>query len=110
MLGHQDASLTLNTYAGLFDDDLDDVAERLGRPLPTICPLTPWSRLQPLRAWVLRRPSDLRKRRGAPGRIRTGGTRFRKPLLYPLSYGGLGPAQRRTAADRPWSETQRGAR
>lgn len=30
MLGHQDASLTLNTYAGLFDGDLDDVAERLG--------------------------------------------------------------------------------
>src|SRR5204863_9602693 len=24
----------------------------------------------------------------APGRIRTCGTRFRKPLLYPLSYGG----------------------
>ena len=26
---------------------------------------------------------------GAPGRSRTCGTRFRKPLLYPLSYGGL---------------------
>ena len=25
---------------------------------------------------------------GAPGRIRTCGTRFRKPMLYPLSYGG----------------------
>ena len=25
---------------------------------------------------------------GAPTRIRTGDTRFRKPLLYPLSYGG----------------------
>ncbi len=25
---------------------------------------------------------------GAPGRIRTCGTRFRKPLLYPLSYEG----------------------
>ncbi len=24
----------------------------------------------------------------APGRIRTYGTRFRKPMLYPLSYGG----------------------
>lgn len=30
MLGHEDASLTLNTYAGLFEDDLDRVAERLG--------------------------------------------------------------------------------
>jgi hypothetical protein len=27
-------------------------------------------------------------RSGAPGRIRTCDTRFRKPLLYPLSYGG----------------------
>ena len=27
---------------------------------------------------------------GAPGRIRTCGARFRKPLLYPLSYGGPG--------------------
>ena len=26
----------------------------------------------------------------APGRIRTCGTRFRKPMLYPLSYGGWG--------------------
>ena len=27
-------------------------------------------------------------RSGAPGRTRTCGTRFRKPLLYPLSYEG----------------------
>ena len=33
---------------------------------------------------------DLRLR-CAPGRIRTCGTRFRKPLLYPLSYGGSQP-------------------
>ncbi len=26
---------------------------------------------------------------GAPGRIRTCGTRIRNPMLYPLSYGGL---------------------
>ena len=26
---------------------------------------------------------------GAPGLTRTADTRFRKPLLYPLSYGGL---------------------
>ncbi len=29
MVGHGDASLTLNTYADLFDDDLDEVAEKL---------------------------------------------------------------------------------
>lgn len=28
---------------------------------------------------------------GAPGRIRTCDSRFRKPQLYPLSYGGLAP-------------------
>jgi hypothetical protein len=30
---------------------------------------------------------------GAPGRIRTCDTRFRKPMLYPLSYGGGGGAE-----------------
>src|SRR5664280_1949799 len=34
------------------------------------------------------RRSEIRWSRSAPGRIRTCGTRFRKPLLYPLSYGG----------------------
>ena len=30
-----------------------------------------------------------RREDGAPDRTRTCGTRFRKPLLYPLSYRGL---------------------
>ncbi len=29
MLGHKSAALTLDTYAGLFEDDLNNVAERL---------------------------------------------------------------------------------
>ena len=33
-----------------------------------------------------------RGRKGASGRIRTCGTWYRKPVLYPLSYGGIGPA------------------
>lgn len=33
---------------------------------------------------------DLRKRVGAPGRIRTCDTRFRRAVLYPLSYEGGG--------------------
>ena len=36
-------------------------------------------------------PSNINRNntlRGAPARIRTCGTRFRKPMLYPLSYGG----------------------
>ena len=31
---------------------------------------------------------DLQKRGGAPGRIRTCDTRFRRAVLYPLSYEG----------------------
>jgi hypothetical protein len=33
----------------------------------------------------------LDSRMGAPGTIRTCDTRFRKPMLYPLSYGGTLP-------------------
>lgn len=29
MLGHASAAMTLDVYAGLFDDDLDGVADRL---------------------------------------------------------------------------------
>lgn len=32
--------------------------------------------------------SDLRKRGGALGQIRTADTRFRRAVLYPLSYEG----------------------
>jgi hypothetical protein len=30
-LGHSSAAMTLDVYSGLFDDDLDGVAERLNR-------------------------------------------------------------------------------
>ena len=33
--------------------------------------------------------AECRSEDGAPDRTRTCGTRFRKPLLYPLSYRGL---------------------
>jgi hypothetical protein len=36
---------------------------------------------------------------GAPGRNRTCDTRFRKPVLYPLSYEGRGPRARPTRAE-----------
>ena len=35
MLGHAKASMTLDTYADLFDEDLDDVADRLNAALQT---------------------------------------------------------------------------
>ncbi|HEX3206190.1 MAG TPA: tyrosine-type recombinase/integrase, partial [Propionibacteriaceae bacterium] len=33
MLGHKDAAMTLNVYASLFEDDLDDVSNRLDAAL-----------------------------------------------------------------------------
>jgi integrase len=34
MLGHASAAMTLDVYSGLFDDDLDGVAERLNQAWP----------------------------------------------------------------------------
>ncbi len=61
MLGHKDASMTLNVYASLFEDDLDDVSERLDAALAassaaSVRPGTPVA--GPL--WL---PSNTRKRR-----------------------------------------------
>lgn len=36
MLGHAFAAMTLETYADLFDDDLDAVASRLNDPMPLV--------------------------------------------------------------------------
>ena len=58
MLGHASAAMTLDRYADLFDDDLDDVADRLdalraasrGRvadELRTFCGLRPLRRARP---------------------------------------------------------------
>ncbi|MBA2551387.1 MAG: site-specific integrase, partial [Nocardioidaceae bacterium] len=42
MLGHASAAMTLDTYSGLFDDDLDAVADRLDRAVvPPSCPEAP---------------------------------------------------------------------
>src|SRR5664279_1544208 len=48
------------------------------------------------------RKSDIRWSCSAPGRIRTCGTRFRKPLLYPLSYGGARRSVRLVRAECAW--------
>jgi integrase len=42
MLGHASAAMTLDVYSGLFDDDLESVADRLGeaaaaRRVPALC-------------------------------------------------------------------------
>jgi hypothetical protein len=48
-------------------------------------PAVPIRRATRLRSSLVKRRSD---HFGAPGRIRTCDARFRKPTLYPLSYGG----------------------
>ena len=37
MLGHASAAMTLDVYAGLFRDDLDNVADALDRVVPQMC-------------------------------------------------------------------------
>jgi len=37
MLGHASAAMTLDVYAGLFNDDLDDVADRIDSLAPLPC-------------------------------------------------------------------------
>jgi hypothetical protein len=36
MLGHASAAMTLDVYAGLFADNLDDVADRLGQAVANL--------------------------------------------------------------------------
>lgn len=42
MLGHKDAAMTLNVYASLFEDDLDDVADRLDAALAAALAASVW--------------------------------------------------------------------
>ncbi len=86
--------MTLDRYSHLFTDDLEALAERLDTamamantsyPRPrlseTVVELTACWNPQLAQAHIV----------GALGRIRTCDTRFRKPVLYPLSYeGGIG--------------------
>lgn len=61
MLGHASAAMTLDVYAGLFDDDLDAVADRLdaAQALPQAPPREPMCPHCAPRAPLLRSPSVL---------------------------------------------------
>ena len=43
MLGHASAAMTLDTYADLFEDDLDAVANRMHDAAAAAGARTPWS-------------------------------------------------------------------
>ena len=47
----------------------------------------------------------MQEERGAPGWNRTSDTRFRKPVLYPLSYEGIVPVCREFPLLRPDKNT-----
>jgi hypothetical protein len=86
MLGHKDAAMTLNVYASLFEDDLDDVSDRLDAALVQAAAASvrpePSADVIELPDRPPEHPSHQAKRIGAPSRIRTYDTRFRK-LLQP---------------------------
>jgi hypothetical protein len=46
MLGHASAAMTLDTYADLFDDDLDSVAVRLSEAALAVNVVKMWSETQ----------------------------------------------------------------
>ncbi len=106
-LGHASAAMTPDVYAGLSGDDLDDLLDRLDRAAMAAA-------ANQVRADEPR--DDGRAAVGAavgaagkaltctfsggPGQIRTGDTRFRKPMLYPLSYGAVGSCPGARVPDR----------
>ena len=89
-LGHASAQMTLDRYAGLFDSHLHDVADRmelLVQVEESDSDVTGVQESQAPAPPLFTRPRQQGKTGGGPERFRTSDTRFRKPLLYPLSYG-----------------------
>ena len=62
MLGHASVAMTLDTYADLFDDDLDAVAARLNAQMPLVAlpagPQTRYGRPKRTHSRVLAGPND----------------------------------------------------
>ncbi len=94
-LGHSTAKLTLDTYGHLMGTDADRAAlERVNRSFGGA---TGASKALPLT--IGERPGGCNRpltciNVGAPGQIRTADTRFRRAVLYPLSYEGGGAGAR----------------
>ncbi len=65
--------MTRDLYGQLSPDRLNKIADRMDRVVHSATDLG---------------LSGLGPGLGAPGRIRTSDTRFRRAVLYPLSYGG----------------------
>lgn len=65
MLGHASAAMTLDVYSGLFDDDLDAVANRMDAAIPTPAATAGVPRCAPpagsCRSLLAKQPSDLHR-------------------------------------------------
>jgi integrase len=75
MLGHASAAMTLDVYAGLFGDDLDDVADRLDSLVPQMC-----HKAQEM-------PVDLAEVRASKARLTRRNTPVGPVGLEPTTYG-----------------------
>jgi hypothetical protein len=83
MLGHASAAMTLDRYADLFDDDLDDVAERLDRLRAATCgPLADFLRTEPSQSAAERQDRKVKAQaRGPVGGVETRGIEPLTPAL-----------------------------
>ena len=89
MLGHASATLTLERYGHLYGDDLDVVVEQLDEaPSADYRAIASRPSCSSARALRPRKGGLTCGNESALGMIRTCDTRFRKPMLYPLSYEG----------------------
>ena len=83
MLGHASAAMTLDRYADLFDDDLDDVAERLDRLRATACgPAADFLRTEQIEQ--AREKQDQKMKQQARGLVERVETRGIEPLTPAL--------------------------
>jgi hypothetical protein len=93
MLGHASAALTLDTYADLFDDDLDAVAERLDQAARAVREVAADS-LRTARRVEAGQPSRPRGSRVADQRFRGVPPAGFEPALPPPEGGALSPELR----------------
>jgi hypothetical protein len=79
MLGHASAAMTLDVYSGLFEDDLDAVAERLDEA--AVPPMRPKATVTP----ITQRETGSCGNISGPRGTRTHNQRIKSPLLCQLS-------------------------
>src|SRR3954452_9083351 len=107
MLGHASAHMTLDRYGHLFPTSWTRSPTAWAQLVRTGCGLRAY---RPLFGAPTETPNKALTCRyaSAPGRIRTCDTRFRKPMLYPLSYGGSSAGAARRGVEQRLAVTRGG--